>query len=434
MDLRKDNLLLKGGHVIDPVTGLDTVTDILIIDGMIERISQNISAPKDTNVQDARGKTIAPGFFDMHVHLREPGYEYKETIETGCLAAIAGGFTGVCCMPNTQPAIDDASVVRSIIERAATAHGGLVDVHPAAAATKGREGKELSPMAELSAAGAVAFTDDGAPIESSEQMRRVLEYASMLGKPVIQHAEDTTLTKGGVMNESLVSTALGMQSMPPVAEEILIARDIKLVKYVNAQYHVAHISTAGSVDLVRSARAKGLAVTCEVTPHHFTLNDEVVRSFDTNTKMNPPLRTVDDVEAMKEGLRDGTISVIATDHAPHTFDEKQVEYTYAPFGIVGLETAVGLALTKLVVPGFLTLSDLISKFSTNPRSILHLPLIHVSEGSRANLTILDTELVWTVAVAKFRSKSKNSPFDGMKLMGKAVGVVNKGRWWLEVGG
>ncbi|MGA2625096.1 MAG: dihydroorotase [Bacteroidota bacterium] len=421
-------ILLKNGRVIEPTSGIDSVSDMLIVDGIIEKMGAGVSGGKDIQEINLKGKIIAPGFIDMHVHLREPGFEHKETIETGTLSAAWGGFTAVCCMPNTNPAIDDASVVKHIMERARSVNNGLVDVYPVAAVTKGREGKYLTPMMELVEAGAVAFTDDGAPVESADVMRRALEYASMLGKPIIQHAEEVSMTKGGVMNEGFVSTALGMQAMPPIAEEIMVNRDIKLAAYAGARYHVAHISTAGSVDSVQSAKRKKLPVTCEVTPHHFTLTDDSVRSFGTDTKMNPPLRTREDVEAMKEGLRDGTIDVIATDHAPHSYDEKQVEFMYAPFGIVGLETAVGLAITELVRKNVLTFVQLIEKLSVNPRRILSLPLIKLAEGEKANLTLIDPECEWTVDTRLFRSKSKNSPFDGWELKGKAIGVFNHGHF------
>ncbi len=419
--------LLKNGHVIDPVSGKDTVTDLLVVDGVIEKIAPNIAAPTGADVRNMEGRVIAPGFVDMHVHLREPGFEHKETIETGTSAAAAGGFTAVCCMPNTNPAIDSAAIVRYIQERARAVNGGLVDVYPVAAVTKGREGKELAPMMELAEAGAVGFSDDGAPVADAEVMRRALEYASMLGKPIIQHAEVPSLTKGGVMNEGSVSTALGMSPIPPIAEELMVGRDIRIAEYVDAPYHVAHLSTAGSVDLVRSAKKRGARVTCEVTPHHFSLTEESVRSFDTNTKMNPPLRGREDVEALKEGLRDGTIDVIATDHAPHSFDEKQVEYLFAPFGIVGIETALGLAIRELVESRVLGLPQLIEKFSVNPRRILGLPAAAVAEGAKADLTIFDPTVEWVVDIAQFRSKSKNSPFNGWKLKGKSVGVMNNGK-------
>jgi len=419
-------ILLKNGRVIDPVTGMDSVTDILVVDGVIDKIGP-VSPGKELEVLDLKGKIIAPGFIDMHVHLREPGFEYKETIETGCLAAAAGGFTAICCMPNTDPPADDAAIIRQIIERSKSACNGIVDVHPIGAATRRREGNQLSPMMELADAGAVAFSDDGAPIAHADVMRRALEYSGMIGKPIIQHAEDTCLTKGGAMNEGVVSTSLGMPPMPAVAEDAMIARDLKLVEAFMSAYHVAHISTRGAVELVRQAKRKKLPVTCEATPHHFTLTDESVRSFDTNTKMNPPLRERADVDAVKEGLRDGTIDVIASDHAPHSFDDKEVEYSHAPFGIVGLETAVGLSYTELVAPGLLSIEELVQKLSTNPRKILNLPTIRISIGEHANITILDPEEEWVVDVQTFKSKSKNSPFHGRKLRGRAVAVVNNGK-------
>jgi dihydroorotase len=426
MKKKKVTILLKNCQVIEPNAGIDSVLDIFIVDGVIEKIGSKLSAQKDVEELELKGKIVAPGFMDMHVHLREPGFEHKETIETGTLAAAVGGFTAVCCMPNTDPAIDDASVVNSITEKSRAVNDGLVDVFCVGAVTKGREGNELAPMMELAEAGVVGFTDDGAPVMDADKMRRALEYASMLKKPILQHAEDISMTKGGVMNEGFVATSLGLPPMPSVAEEIMVARDIKLVEYVKAQYHVAHISTAGTVELIRNAKQKKLPVTCEVTPHHFSLTDDAVRSFDTNTKMNPPLRTQDDVEALKEGLKDGTIDVIATDHAPHSFDEKQVEFAYAPFGIVGLETALGLCCTELVEKKILTLVQLIEKLSVNPRKILHLPDIKIAEGEEANLTFLDPAREWTVNVNEFKSKSKNSPFDGWKLKGKAIGIINNG--------
>jgi dihydroorotase len=420
-------ILLKNGRLIDPIGEIDTVTDVLIIDGIIQKISQNLSVTKEDKSIDLTGKIISPGFIDMHVHLREPGFEHKETIESGSRAAASGGFTSVCCMPNTNPVIDDPSVIKWIQQCSLKVDDGIVDVYPIAAITKGREGKELAPMMELAEAGALAFSDDGSPVENAEVMRRALEYASMIDKPIIQHAEELSMAKGGVMNEGYVSTLLGMQPIPSIAEEIMISRDLHISQYTKAQYHAAHISTAGSVELLRSAKKKNLRVSCEVTPHHFSLTDNAVRSFDTNTKMNPPLRSHEDVEAVKEGLRDGTIDVIATDHAPHSFDEKQVEFLYAPFGIVGLETAVGLAITELIHTKILTPKQLIEKFSVNPRNILHLPRINIQEGEPANLTFLDFMQEWIVDINNFQSKSKNSPFHGWKLKGKAIGIINKGK-------
>jgi dihydroorotase len=424
-------LLLKGGRLVDPVSGRDEAADILIVDGRIERIGSGLSGPP-SQVMDLKGKIIAPGFLDMHVHLREPGFEYKETIETGCASAAAGGFTAVCCMPNTSPPIDDESVIRLIRSKAAEALHGLVDVFPVAAVTVGRKGETLAPLAELASAGAVGFSDDGDPVFDAEIMRRALEYTSMFDRPIIQHAQEPSMTRRSAMNEGFTATALGLAGWPSVAEEIMVARDISLTRFTQGRYHVAHLSTAGSVDLVREAKAQKLSVTCEVTPHHFMLTDEAVRSYDTNTKMNPPLRTRDDVEAILKGLRDGTIDAIASDHAPHSFDEKEVEYQSAPFGIVGLETSVGIALTELFHKNILSLYQLVEKMAVNPRRILRLPEIKIREGEMANLTLLDPLAVWVVDPQLFRSKSRNTPFGGYKLKGRAIGVINKNEvYWTE---
>jgi dihydroorotase len=425
-------LHLKSGRLLDPVKGKDVVTDMLIVDGRIERIGVSLSSDKSYEFIDLKNKVIAPGFIDMHVHLREPGFEHKETIETGCASAAAGGFTAVCCMPNTNPTIDEESVARYVQEEGKRATGGLVDVYPIAAASKGRKGEELSPMAELAKAGAVAFSDDGAPIANAELLRRIFEYSSMYRLPIIQHAEEPSMTKNGLMNEGFESTRLGMPGIPPIAEELMIVRDIVLLRYVPlAKYHVAHISTAGSIDCVHGAKMEKLNVTCEAAPHHFTLSDESIQSFDTNLKMSPPLRTKKDVQAIKEALRDGIIDVIASDHAPHTIDEKEVEFAQAPFGIVGLETAVGLSVTELVHQKYLTLMQLIEKLSVNPRRILSLPEIHIQEGEQANLTLLDPEFEWTVDIQLFRSKSKNSPFHGRTLKGKAIAIINNGKTYFS---
>jgi dihydroorotase len=419
-------ILLKGGRIVDPVSKRDETADLLIADGRIERIGTGLSA-SGAQVLSLAGRIVAPGFLDMHVHLREPGFEYKETIASGCAAAAAGGFTAVCCMPNTNPAIDDESVVRFIQARAKAALGGAVDVYPVAAVTAGRKGEQLAPLAELAAAGAVGFSDDGDPVSDAEIMRRALEYAAMFDLPVIQHAQDLSLTRGGVMHEGFVATSLGLPGMPGAAEEVMIARDIHLVRFTGGRYHVAHISTAGSVELVRQAKKEGLPVTAEVTPHHFTLTDEAVRSFDSNTKMSPPLRTRADVDAVRQGLHDGTIDVIATDHAPHSFDEKEVEFQAAPFGIIGLETAIGLALTELFHTNLLSISRMVEKLSVNPRRILRLPEIRIAEGERANLTLFDPAEEWVVQPQFFRSKSRNSPFGGRSLKGRPLGIINNGQ-------
>lgn len=422
------NIHLKNGRLIDPVSGKDETLDLVVVDGRIEKIGKSVAAPGKSETLDLKGKIITPGLIDMHVHLREPGFEHKETIETGCLAAAHGGFTAVCCMPNTNPVIDDESVVRYVHSKGQQVCNGIVDVYPIAAVTKGRKGVELSPMAELAGAGAVGFSDDGDPLASAEIMRRALEYSSMYDIPLIQHAEEPTLTHGGSMNEGFTATRLGMPGIPPVAEELMVSRDIILLRYVpKAKYHVAHISTRETVELVRQAKRDKLNVTCEVTPHHFTLNERVVEGFDTDTKMNPPLRTSDDVTALKEALKDGTIDVIATDHAPHTIDEKEVEFTLAPFGIVGLETAIGLAVTELVEQKYLTWYQLVEKLSTNPRSILSLPAIKIEAGAPANLTIIDPAREWIVDPHQFHSKSKNSPFRSRRLKGAPYAIFNNGR-------
>jgi dihydroorotase len=423
-------VVLKGGRLIDPQSGRDETVDVLLVDGRIERLGRSVQVPNTAETIDLHGKIISPGFIDMHVHLREPGFEHKETILTGCTAAAAGGFTAVCCMPNTNPPIDDESVVRFIQNKAKAALNGLVDVYPVAAVTHGRKGEQLASLAELAEAGAVAFTDDGDPVHDAEIMRRALEYAAMFNRPIIQHAQDLSMTRGGVMNEGFASTELGLQGMPPIAEDIMVARDIALAEYTKAQYHVAHMSTAGATELVRQAKARGLRVTSEVTPHHFTLTDDALRTYDTNAKMNPPLRTRDDLAAIIKGLQDGSIDVIATDHAPHSYDEKQVEFSAAPFGIVGLETAIGLSVTELVHKGVLSLYQLVEKFSVNPRRILHLPVIKIAEGELANLTVFDPLAEWVVDPSGFKSKSKNSPFGGFRLKGRPFGVINNGQvYW-----
>lgn len=418
-------LLIQKGRLIDPAAKRDETVDILITDGVITAVGSGLTAPPGAAVVPMEGRIVAPGFIDIHVHLREPGFEHKETIETGTRSAAYGGFTAVCCMPNTNPAIDDESLVTFVMSQAKRVNGGIVDVYPIASVSKGREGKTLSPIAELVSAGAVGLSDDGAPVFDAKVMRRALEYASMYGVPVMQHCEIPELAKGGVMHEGLVSTELGLPGIPGIAEEVMIARDLLLAEYTGSRYHVCHMSTARSVELVRDAKRKGIRVTCEVTPHHFTLTDEAVRTFDTNTKMNPPLRTAEDVEAIVAGLRDGTIDVIATDHAPHSLDEKEVDYLQAPFGIVGLETAIGLTVTELVEKGRMTLMQMVEKFSTNPRRIIGRP-VEVRPGAPACLTFFDPAAEWTVETNAFRSKSKNSPFEGRTLRGRAVGIYNNG--------
>lgn len=360
----------------------------------------------------------------MHVHFREPGREDEETLITGSNAAANGGFTGVACMPNTEPAIDSQEIINFIRERT---QSGLVDVHPVAAITKGRKGEQLAPIAEMAEAGAVAISDDGTPLVNAELMRRALEYSKMFDIPILGHEEDVNLSKNRHMHEGFYSTKLGIQGIPSISEEIFIARDIMLTEYTGGKFHVCHISTRGGVELVRQAKAKGLKVTCEVTPHHFTLTDQVVESYDTNTKMSPPLRSDKDREALIEGLKDGTIDAIATDHAPHSIEEKESEYIYAPFGITGLETALGLIISQLLDTKILTLKDIYDRCVKNPRKILNLDIPKIKTGENANLTLFNQKEKWTYNDSISFSKSQNTPFKDHPLTGRSVIVINKGK-------
>lgn len=426
--------LIEGGRVIDPANTVDDVLDVLIEDGRIAAVgpkhSARDAAPPD-RVLDARGKVVCPGFVDLHVHLREPGREDKETIATGTRAAARGGFTSVCCMPNTQPVNDNQSVTEFILDRAK--REGSVNVFPVGAITKGQQGEELAEIGELVRAGCVAISDDGKPVMNAEIMRRALEYASMFGVPVIQHAEDLHLTGKGVMHEGLVSTELGMRGIPAASEAVIVARDLLLAELTGGHYHVAHITTAEALRLVRDAKGKGLRVTCEVCPHHFALTDEAVRTFSTNAKMSPPLRSARHLEAIKAGLRDGTIDAIATDHAPHTIQEKEQEFDYAPNGVIGLETAFGLTMTTLVEGEVLTLSQAIARLTCEPARIFNLPKGTLSVGADADVTILDPAREWVVDVRRFASKSRNSPFHGWKLRGEVLATIVGGKvvWELQ---
>ncbi len=424
-----ENLLLKMARVIDPIQKFDKITDIHVRKGKIQNIGTVDAKEFKGDIIDCNNKIISPGWLDMHVHLREPGYEGKETIASGSLAAANGGFTAVCCMPNTSPATDSQEIIQYIKDRS---KGFLVNVYPVAAITKKREGKELCEILELVEQGAVAISDDGAPVMSAEIMRRALEYSKMVDIPVIGHEEDLTMTEGGDMHEGFISTCLGLHGMPSVAEEIMIARDIMLAEYTGGRFHVAHISTAPSVELVRQAKTKGIPVTAEVTPHHFTLIDEMVRTFDTNTKMSPPLRTEVDRQALLEGLADGTIDVIASDHAPHSFEEKEAEYIHAPFGIVGLETAMGLTLSQVYHQKILDLSAIIEKFAVRPYQILKLEPPGIKKNTTANLTIFDPVQEWKVQPVKFLSKSSNTPFVDWSLKGKPFAVINNGYTFISV--
>lgn len=417
-------ILLKGGRVIDPVNSFDEIADILVEDGLIAEVKAGIKAA-DAEVIDCTGKIVSPGFIDMHVHLREPGGEESETIETGTASAAAGGFTAVACMPNTSPCIDNAAVVEFIKEKAE--RHGSVKVFPVGAVTKGRKGEELAEIGEMFEAGAPAFSDDGDCIMNSKVMRRAMEYTSTFGATIIQHAEDHSLSKSGTANEGMLTAKIGLYPMPTVSEEIMTRRDIALAEYLDLPVHIAHISAASAVAAVRSAKARGIKVTCEVTPHHFTLNEEEVLSFNTNAKMSPPLRAKEDVEACIEGLRDGTIDCIATDHAPHHIDKKKCEFDIASFGIVGLETAVGLTITELVEKGVIDLKRMVELLSVNPARILNLDLGHLSKGAIADITIIDHAKEWEVDPSKFKSKSRNTPFAGFKLKGAPVGVIVDGK-------
>jgi len=420
-------LVIKNGRVIDPVNSLDEPKDILVHKGIIKAIespgSISFDAGEKPSVIDAKGCVVCPGLIDMHVHFREPGFEYKETITSGCQSAAAGGFTSVAVMPNTNPVNDTRAVTEHILALARTE--GIINVYPIAAITQKLEGERLSEMADLKNAGAIAFSDDGRPVMNNELMRRAFEYSKMFELPLIQHSEMLDLTEGGCMNEGMVSTELGLKGMPAEAEDIMVYRDIALLEKTGGRLHVAHISSKNSVDLVRQAKSKGLPVTCEVAPHHFTLTDEAVRGYDTNTKMSPPLRAIEDVEAIKEGLRDGTIDIIATDHAPHDITDKQVEYQNACFGIVGLETALPLSL-KLVEEKILSLGDVIKKLTSNPADIFNLKAGNLSLGNEADILIFNPSLEYSIDISKFHSKSKNSPFDGWKVKGKVLHTLVKG--------
>ena len=421
-------IVIKNGRVIDPANGLDAPKDLLIDKGRIKALespgSISFDAGEKPSVIDAKGCVVCPGLIDMHVHFREPGFEYKETITSGCRSAAAGGFTSVAVMPNTNPVNDTRAVTEHILSLARTED--IINVYPIAAITQKLEGERLSEMADLKNAGAIAFSDDGRPVMNNELMRRAFEYSKMFKLPLIQHSEMLDLTEGGCMNEGMVSTELGLKGMPTEAEDIMVYRDIALLEKTGGRLHVAHISSKNSVDLVRQAKSRGLSVTCEVAPHHFTLTDEAVRGYDTNTKMSPPLRAIDDVEAIKEGLQDGTIDIIATDHAPHDIADKQVEYQNACFGIVGLETALPLSL-KLVDEKILSMGDVIKKLTSTPADIFNLKAGSLSLGNEADILIFNPNLEYSIDISKFHSKSKNSPFDGWKVKGKVIHTLVKGK-------
>jgi dihydroorotase len=423
------SLLIKGGRIVDPAQGIDETGSLLVSDGAISWLGKrgDTSPPADGDVIDALGLIVCPGFIDLHCHLRQPGFEEKETIATGTRAAASGGFTTVCCMPNTSPPLDSQAAVDYV--KSTAVEEGVIRVLPIGCISKGREGVEISEMAELASAGVIGYSDDGNCVASSHLMRRALEYSRSFGRPVIDHCEDATLTDGGQINEGIIATRLGLQGIPNAAEESMVARDIALAELTRAWLHVAHVSTAGSVELIRQAKEKGIKVTAEVTPHHLTLTEEKVLSYDTNAKVNPPLRSQEDVQALIQGLNDNTIDVIATDHAPHTEEDKLCEFGFAPFGISGLETALG-SLMALVHQGQLSLNTLIAKLTSEPARIIgneHGRLGTLAVGAPADITIFDPEWEWVVDTRHFASKGKNTPLAGSRLRGKVMATVYGGK-------
>jgi dihydroorotase len=420
--------LLRGGRVVDPANGRDGVFDLLIDGDRIARVGRDLPADGAKVIDLPSGLVVVPGLIDMHVHLREPGQEHKETVATGTAAAVAGGFTAVACMPNTIPVIDNAGVVEYVLKKAAEAN--LARVYPIGAVSRGQQGEQLADIAEMKQAGCVALTDDGHPVATAILMRRALEYAGMFNLPVIEHCEESSLKADGVAHEGFHASSLGLRGIPGEAESIMALRDISLAELTGGAVHVAHMSARQTLDAVRYGKSRGVRVTCEVTPHHFVLTDEMLGApipYDTNVKMNPPLRQKEDRDAMLKGLADGSIDAIATDHAPHHADEKHVEFDRAPFGITGLETAVSLCFDRLVHAGVVSLSRLIELLSANPARILRVPGGSLSDGAPADISILAPDLVVTVAAARMRSKSKNMPFEGWTLRGGVAATIVGGR-------
>lgn len=426
-------LVIRGGRVIDPASGLDDVLDVLVDEGQILQVGKTVQSTgpgknkkSETRIIDARGKIVTPGLIDLHVHLREPGREDEETIASGTAAAARGGFTSICCMPNTEPVNDTASVTEYIREQAEKV--GRVHVFPIGCISREQKGEELTEIGDLVAAGCIGLSDDGKPVMNAELMRRAMEYATMFDLPLLPHCEDLALSAGGVMHEGRVSTELGLKGIPSAAEAVMVGRDILLSEYTGAHVHICHVSTVESTRLIREAKARGVRVSGEATPHHLILTDEAVRGFDTNAKMNPPLRSAEDVTALREGLIDGTLEVIATDHAPHAHAEKEMEFDYAPFGIIGLETALGLILTEFYHTGLLTLPMIVARMAVDPARILKLK--HkgtLAPGADADITILDPDREWIVEEKDVQSKSRNSPFIGWKLKGQATMTIVAGR-------
>jgi len=422
------SILIQHGTILDPSRVFETRADLLIRDGKIAAIGTGLGSAD--RVIDATGRYVTPGLLDIHVHFREPGDEEEETVASGSAAAVAGGFTTVCCMPNTKPTLDNAGQVEFIRRQAERV--GLANVHAVGAITKGREGKELAEMGSMLEGGAIAFSDDGVGVADASVMRKALQYAKMFDVVLMQHCEEPTLS-GGAMHAGLVSLELGLPGIPAEAEQLMIGRDLLLNQSIRCPYHVQHISTAGSVELIRQAKKSGLAVTCEVSPHHLLLTDEACRSYDTHYKMNPPLRTAADVRACVEGVRDGTIDILATDHAPHRAEEKELEFAYAPFGIIGLECALPLYIKALVEPGHLTWMQMIEMMTTRPAQIVKLQKGTLQIGADADVTIIDPNLRWTIDVGQFAGKSRNCPFHGWNVTGRATATIVGGavKWELR---
>ena len=419
------DVLLAGGHVIDPATGVNEVADVLLRDGKVEAIGRSLGHPDGAESLDCTGAFVAPGFIDVHCHLREPGREDVETIATGARAAAAGGFTAICAMPNTEPVTDNQAAVGFIIRQASRV--AAARVHPIGAISVGQKGESLAEFGEMVGAGAVAVSDDGRPVVSAHLMRTALEYARTFGIPVADHCEEPTLAHGGAMNEGIVSARLGLKGVPAEAEEIMAIRDILLARRTGGHIHLCHMSTRGSIELIRWGKDRNINVTAEVCPHHISLTEEAVDDYNTNAKMNPPLRTADDVAALQEAVRDGTIDLIATDHAPHHYDEKEREFADAPNGIVGLETALAVNITWLVAPGTIDLPLLIERMSCAPSRVYKLPGGTLRRGAPADVTVFDAETKWVVDPARFKSKGRNTPYSGQTLQGRARCTLVGGR-------
>ena len=418
-------ILIRGGRVIDPARNLDGVADVYLEGGSVAAVGRDVGSPEGALVLEAGGKIVAPGLIDLHVHLREPGQEELETVASGAMAAAAGGFSAVCAMPNTDPVTDNQAAIGFIVSQAQRANKARV--YPIGAISLAQKGQQLAEFGELVGAGAVAVSDDGKPVVSSHLMRTALEYARTFGIPVADHCEDPTLSAGGAMHEGIVSTRLGLKGIPSAAEEIMVARDILLAEHTGGHIHLCHMSTRGSVEMIRRAKERNLRVTAEACPHHFTLTHDACAGYNTNAKMNPPLREAEDRESIRQALRDGTIDTICTDHAPHHYDAKEREFDDAPNGIVGLETALGLAITELVETGLLTLSQLINRMSTTPAKIFNLPGGTLSPGAPADVVIVDPKARWAVDPATFFSKSRNTPFAGRQLSGRADVTIVRGQ-------